>query len=264
MKKFLLVAGIMVVIIFLASIFINASKKDSSNFLLPSKDTNPVQENIIKEKNTTVVVVKGTRAGINEKIQANGASITPLKVIEDSRCASDVACIWMGIIRISINLEVDSKAVETQIGLGETITYGNKRITFESASPEPNSKTQIPLANYVFSFDIKNGIVEPGFLKGHMTISPICPVENINNPCLPTKEMYASKKIYVYKSNKKTLVATIIPDAKGDFSQSLPDGIYYVDMEHQKVGGISGVPVEITIPGRGVYTLNIDVDTGIR
>lgn len=103
-----------------------------------------------------------------------------------------------------------------------------------------------------------------GTLKGQMTIGPVCPVENKDNPCKPTPEMYAAAKVFVYKMDKKTLVKTIIPDATGRFSVSLPADDYFIDMTHQRIGGTTGVPVTITIaPGQSV-TLNLRVDTGLR
>jgi hypothetical protein len=109
---------------------------------------------------------------------------------------------------------------------------------------------------------------EEGTLSGKVSIGPVCGgPERIDDPCKPTPEMYAAKKIYVYtSSNKKTLVRTITPDANGKFSVRLPIGSHYIHMDDQPggVGGITGVPVTITIRGGATTTISIDVDTGIR
>jgi len=109
-------------------------------------------------------------------------------------------------------------------------------------------------------------VTQKGTLKGHMTIGPICPVERIDNPCLPTPEMYASKKIYIYKADmlSKLRVATITPDAKGNFSIVLPVGNYSANMDSMSVGSITGIPEIIKIVNGGVVVLDINVDTGIR
>src|SRR4051812_32628744 len=62
---------------------------------------------------------------------------------------------------------------------------------------------------------------QSGTLMGTMTIGPVCPVEQVNNPCKPTAEMYAARKVFIYKTDKKTLVATLTPDAIGKFSATL-------------------------------------------
>lgn len=106
--------------------------------------------------------------------------------------------------------------------------------------------------------------VRMGMLEGQMTIGPICPVERIDHPCKPTPEMFAAKKVFVYGSDKATLVATLTPDSDGKFSMPLPAGSYYADMTRQGVGRISGIPASFRIEDGKTTTLNIEVDTGIR
>lgn len=105
-----------------------------------------------------------------------------------------------------------------------------------------------------------------GTLSGTMTIGPICPVEQIGNPCKPTPEMYAARKVAVYALDKKTLIATLIPDASGQFSVSLPVGTYYVAMASPQsgVGSTRGVPATISIKAGATARIAIDIDTGIR
>lgn len=107
-------------------------------------------------------------------------------------------------------------------------------------------------------------VKQKGMLTGSMTIGPICPVERIDNPCEPSSEMYASRKVFVYASNKTVLITTLTPDSKGNFSVSLSPGNYYIDMVHQGIGTIRGVPMMVTIVSGKTFTLSIDVDTGIR
>ncbi len=101
-------------------------------------------------------------------------------------------------------------------------------------------------------------------LQGNVTIGPVCSVEVNNKPCEPTPEMYAAAKVFVYKEDKKTLVTTITPNAKGNFSVTLPAGAYFIDMIHQRIGSTSGVPATITLIPNGTVNLRLHVDTGLR
>ncbi|MEK7556015.1 MAG: Gmad2 immunoglobulin-like domain-containing protein [Patescibacteria group bacterium] len=103
-----------------------------------------------------------------------------------------------------------------------------------------------------------------GILQGTMTIGPVCPVQRIDEPCDPTPEMFAARKVFVYLTDRETLVATLVPDGKGKFSTTLPEGDYWVDMAHQGIGGTSGLPIQIHVTANTPVTLTIDVDTGIR
>lgn len=103
-----------------------------------------------------------------------------------------------------------------------------------------------------------------GTLTVAMTIGPVCPVEREDMPCDPTPEMFAARKVSVYRSNHTTLVTTLTPNASGTTSTTLPVGDYWVDMPHQGVGGVTGVPATVHIEAGSSTMLTIDVDTGIR
>lgn len=128
-----------------------------------------------------------------------------------------------------------------------------------SGLPEHDDSISIPVR-----FWSSGGAAATGTLLGTMTIGPVCPVERPDMPCLPTPEMFAARKVFVYKSDRTTLVATLIPDANGRFSAALPMGDYWVDMAHQGVGATKGLPQAVHIEAGKATTLRVDVDTGIR
>ena len=103
-----------------------------------------------------------------------------------------------------------------------------------------------------------------GFLKGNITIGPICPVERIDNPCMPTPEMYAARKIFVYNKNKTLLVKEITPGPDGSYKADLAPGVYVVDVAHFGIGFARGAPAQIKIESGKTIKLDIDIDTGIR
>ncbi len=104
----------------------------------------------------------------------------------------------------------------------------------------------------------------PGFLKGNITIGPICPVERIDNPCKPTPEMYAARKIFVYNKNKTLLVKEITPGLDGSYKADLAPGVYVVDVTYSDIGSVRGAPAQIKIESGKTIVLDIDIDTGIR
>lgn len=114
---------------------------------------------------------------------------------------------------------------------------------------------------------VVTGTTAKGTIEGTMTIGPVCPVERADNPCKPTPEMFAARKINVYRSDKITFVITMTPDANGNFSTLLAVGNYYVTMADpstSRVGGVSGLPATVTIKAGETVRLSIDIDTGIR
>lgn len=92
-------------------------------------------------------------AKINQKIMIFGVAITPLRVVDDSRCPSGVNCVWAGNINISVKIENDTLSKETILGLNQGYTLGDKEITFTSVLPAAR-QTSIPQNEYFFNFSV--------------------------------------------------------------------------------------------------------------
>ena len=141
-----------------------------------------------------------------------------------------------------------------------------QKITLKNVTPNTRSQTTIAKGDYRFTFGVESTIASgKGTLAGTVAVGPVCPTPNPDGfSCTPTAEMYAAAKVFVYLTDKKTLIQTIIPDAQGKFSISLTTGTYYIDMAKQSMGGTYGVPTTVTISSGKTATLSLRVDTGLR
>ena len=133
---------------------------------------------------------------------------------------------------------------------------------------EKDNPSGLPQKNNSISIPIRfSDIATPshtGRLEGTMSIGPVCPVERIDNPCKPTPEMYASKKIFIYLPDHKTLVTTLTPNGEGRFGATLSEGNYWLDITRQAIGSITGAPVLFHINTNSPAIINVSIDTGIR
>jgi hypothetical protein len=132
--------------------------------------------------------------------------------------------------------------------------------------------------NVIFGMDLLIGLLfisgcdklmtkEVGFLKGVISIGPICPVEtNPPDPgCLPTAETYKAYPVSIWTSDGTKKIALINPALDGSFATELAPGNYLILLEkEQNTIGSSNLPVEISIISMGNTILNINIDTGIR
>jgi len=124
------------------------------------------------------------------------------------------------------------------------------------------------LLTIFFSCSEQNLLNGNGFLKGKISIGPICPVEKIppDPACLPTMETYKSWATAVWTLNKKTKIATLEPKLDGTYKNELPAGNYIIDFDPPRtirIGG-SNLPVAISIADMDTTFVNINIDTGIR
>ena len=76
------------------------------------------------------------------------------KVVDDSRCAEGVQCIWAGTVKAEITL-VSGMGTSTQtVELGKTLTTEAESITFVSVTPYPKQGGSITQSDHVLTFDI--------------------------------------------------------------------------------------------------------------
>ena len=101
-----------------------------------------------------------------------------------------------------------------------------------------------------------------GFLEGHVSIGPLCPVEPCNINQHQLEKIYDARNISIYSENK-ILVKHIKLTKTGDYKVALNPGRYVVDTIHG-IGGSKDLPKEIKIESGKIIRLNIDIDTGIR
>ena len=91
---------------------------------------------------------------LDQTIILNGVAITPLKVVQDSRCPADVQCIWAGTVELQVSLSSGSEIANLSIKLNEPLLFAHKNITLIETSPGPHSKKIIAPADYSFGFSV--------------------------------------------------------------------------------------------------------------
>lgn len=99
----------------------------------------------------TTLQIKG---GIGESIQGAGVVISPILVLEDSRCPTDVQCIQAGTVRVRTQLQTGQGSAEQIFALNKPITTEAEIITLIEVTPTKNSKVTISPSDYVFTFKV--------------------------------------------------------------------------------------------------------------
>lgn len=91
-------------------------------------------------------------AGIGETADLGGGlTVRPLAVIEDSRCPSDVLCVWAGrlVLRASVS------GVERELTFGQQLATPNGALVLAVARPSPRHnwpEGEVPRPAYRFGF----------------------------------------------------------------------------------------------------------------
>ena len=191
-------------------------------------------------------------------IFSDGLEVT-LQEINDSRCKPDVQCIWAG--ELSAFLFVTSGTLgtdEREIHLG---TINNTSRTLYGYVFTLVSATTTE-ATIVVSKVKPVETTTQGFVTGHITIGPICPVESIDHPCVVPPETYTSRNVVVYAPDKTTVIKKTSLNTQGNYTIPLPVGTYWIQIQPAGIG--AGEKKKVIIVASQTVTVDFDIDTGIR
>lgn len=119
------------------------------SFLITRYEENPRAEEDVATSATVI-------AALNESVSAQGVSITPVSIEEDSRCPTDVTCIQAGQVRLKVQTVDGMGTSTTSITLGATdpITTEVVSIWLTEVLPVKVSTNLIEDAEYRFTFRI--------------------------------------------------------------------------------------------------------------
>lgn len=92
------------------------------------------------------------RARIGQAVEIADFKLTPLEVIEDSRCPTNVRCVWAGRLRLKARINIGGKATEQELTLGEEQPVGTGTLKLVEAKPYPEQGRTIYPEDYRFGF----------------------------------------------------------------------------------------------------------------
>lgn len=91
----------------------------------------------------------------NEYFSNDNSIKLTITEINDSRCPSDVVCIWQGEAIVKLKVEADiTNIIELSTFDNQTDTVGSYSISLINVSPYPVSTENIELDNYVVALSI--------------------------------------------------------------------------------------------------------------
>jgi hypothetical protein len=204
---------------------------------------------------------KSVTLNINDTVTFTDGLTVTLKEINDSRCKPDVQCIWAGELSPLLLITGGSLTDPTgEIRLGTTnntsVTRAGYTFTVTNAA---ETEATIVVTNAITPTPEGVGT---GYLSGHVSIGPICPVERVDHPCVVPPEAYTSRSVVVYASDQAMVKEKAALDAVGNYKITLAAGTYWVQIQPAGIG--PGEKKKVTIKSGETQTLNFDIDTGIR
>jgi hypothetical protein len=101
-----------------------------------------------------------------------------------------------------------------------------------------------------------------GYVEGHITIGPFCPVERPGVPCPVPPEAYTSRSVVIFASDGYTEVKRFALDTNGNYKIVLAPGEYYAQIQPAGIG--PGEKKFFSVVSSETITVDFNIDTGIR
>ncbi len=94
------------------------------------------------------------RTTMGQVMTGLNVSITPHEVINDSRCPTDVQCIWAGTVHARVTIKTPTHTYGKTLELGYPLEVDGYTITFAELTPVPKAGEAIPVSSYRFEFTV--------------------------------------------------------------------------------------------------------------
>jgi hypothetical protein len=97
-------------------------------------------------------------ARLGQVVTVGGPQVTPLAVLEDSRCPAGVQCVWAGRVRLSVRIGVARGATVREITAGMPLAVADGALTLVDVQPPPRRDKPIAPEDYRFGFRFDGGL----------------------------------------------------------------------------------------------------------
>jgi len=99
-------------------------------------------------------------AAIGQTVWVNGPKVTPLTLVEDSRCPMNARCAWAGRVRITARIDLGSSSEVRELVMGQPVHVADGNLELVEVSPERVAGGQSQghsFADYRFGFRFMGG-----------------------------------------------------------------------------------------------------------
>lgn len=98
------------------------------------------------------------RAALGEAVQVDGPRVTPLQVLEDSRCPMNARCVWAGQVRLKVRVHLGARDEERELTSGKPIPVADGALELVEVQPDRVAGETLDPKNYRFGFKFMGGL----------------------------------------------------------------------------------------------------------
>ena len=97
-------------------------------------------------------------ARLGQTVNVGGPRVTPLEVLEDSRCPMEARCIWAGRVRLSVRVATGAETRVMELASDKPLQVADGQLELSNVMPPRSVRGPIKPGDYRFSFRFSGGL----------------------------------------------------------------------------------------------------------
>jgi len=97
-------------------------------------------------------------ARLGQTVDVGGPRVTPLAVLEDSRCPMEARCIWAGRVRLSVRIATGAGSSVREIASDKPLQVADGQLQLVNVMPPRSTQHPVRSGDYRFSFRFSGGL----------------------------------------------------------------------------------------------------------
>jgi hypothetical protein len=99
-----------------------------------------------------------TVARFGQTVRVDGPRVTPIRLLEDSRCPMEARCVWAGEVRILARVRTGRSSTTRELTLGKPVAVADGQFELASVMPPQSVRRAIRMRDYRFGFRFSGGL----------------------------------------------------------------------------------------------------------
>ena len=97
-------------------------------------------------------------ARLGQTVNVGGPRVTPLAVLEDSRCPMEARCIWAGRVRLSVRVTTGAGSTVRELATDKALQVADGQLVLQGVMPPRSTQRTIAPSDYRFTLKFDGGI----------------------------------------------------------------------------------------------------------
>lgn len=97
-------------------------------------------------------------ARLGQTVNVGGPRLTPLAVLEDSRCPMEARCIWAGRVRLSVRVTTGAGSTVRELASDKPLQVAGGQLILQGVMPPRSTQRTIAPSDYRFTLHYNRGL----------------------------------------------------------------------------------------------------------